>query len=390
VKDFYILATTEAKPLSLEQLKEAFQDENVEFAPGGGDPLFALKSGEAHLEVRFDGRGAKPAALPASLTGSDEGKAKLRKAKGFYRIRFDPSKSQPSVAVFEALWCARSLMQRIAGVLVDVTAFKIHDPEDVVEITELEFDIRDHVNLHAVEVTDAQTPLWIHSHGMEKFGVRDVEAFQLGEEDLLPAESFLHELCTDLAFGHGPSVRTAVETSAGLQFLLIPSEEARTTLMGVPLETFEGHEGLFFTVVSADGRHTIPELLRPYRDRFEKESEEERADLLKQCQEMLPAFKARFQRRGLMEPLTFLARAPFDVHPEGQTLNEDLWIEVLSWEDKTLIGKLVDGATHTTEWRKGGTVEVEEDHLNALALGREGKTLEDEEMHRLLLAERPM
>src|SRR5262249_53216993 len=160
--------------------------------------------------------------------------------------------SQPSVAVFEALWCARSLMQRIAGVLVDVTAFKIHDPEDVVEITELEFDIRDHVNLHAVEVTDAQTPLWIHSHGMEKFGVRDVEAFQLGEEDLLPAESFLHELCTDLAFGHGPSVRTAVETSAGLQFLLIPSEEARTTLMGVPLETFEGHEGLFFTVVSAD------------------------------------------------------------------------------------------------------------------------------------------
>src|SRR5262249_34009053 len=151
-----------------------------------------------------------------------------------------------------------------------------------------------------------------------------------------------------------------------MQFMLIPSEEARTTLMGLPLETFEGHEGLFFAVVSADGRHTIAELLRPYRDRFDTESPDESAELLQQCQELLPLFKARFGRRGLMEPTTFLARAPFDVHPEGHAIQENLWIEILSWEEKTLVGKLVDGAAQTTEWRKGGTVEIDEDQLNAL------------------------
>ena len=34
--------------------------------------------------------------------------------------------------------------------------------------------------------------------------------------------------------------------------MLLPSDEARVSLIGVPLETFEGHEGLFFTVVSAE------------------------------------------------------------------------------------------------------------------------------------------
>ena len=56
--------------------------------------------------------------------------------------------------------------------------------------------------------------------------------------------------------------------------MLVPSEEARANLLGVPLDTFEGHEGLFLTVVSPLGRHNTGELLRPYRERFEKEPEE--------------------------------------------------------------------------------------------------------------------
>jgi hypothetical protein len=45
---------------------------------------------------------------------------------------------------------------------------------------------------------------------------------------------------------------------------------------------------------------------------------------------------------------------------------------------------------HTTEWRKGATVEVEEGHINAVAVGRDGRALDDEEMQGFLLAERPM
>jgi hypothetical protein len=241
-----------------------------------------------------------------------------------------------------------------------------------------------------VEVIEGEMPLWVHSHGMEKFGARDLEIFHLSDQDLLPAEAFLHELCTDLAFGQGPPLRTEMGTSEGQTFMLVPSEEARTNLLGVPLNAFEGHEGLFLTVVSPQGRHNTAELLRPFRGRFAHEPKEQTESMHQETQELLPAFKARFLRRGLMEPLTFLVRSPFETHPAGESVTEQLWMEVLAWEDSVVVGRLVDGAVHTTEWRKGAHVEVPESELNALALSREGRTLEEEEVRALLNAERPM
>jgi hypothetical protein len=293
------------------------------------------------------------------------------------------------VGVFEALWCARGLLERREGVLLDASAFKLHEEEDVREITELDFDIRDHVTLHPVPTAPGDAPLWVHSHGMTKFGQRDVEIFQLSEDDLLPAESFLHELCTDLAFGEGPTPRIPMETSNGEAFMLVSSEEARHGILRVSPDTFEGHEGEYWTVVSPEGRHTTSELLRPYRHRFEQEDPTRSQALAAQAARLRPAFKARFHRRGLMEPLTFLVRAPFETHPDGEAIQENLWLEVLAWEEGRITGKLVDGAAQTTEWRKGATVEIDEDSVNAVAMGRDGRPLEDAEMQGVLLAERP-
>ena len=195
---------------------------------------------------------------------------------------------------------------------------------------------------------------------------------------------------TDLAFGQGPPLRTQMGTSEGQSFMMVPSEEARTNLLGVPLDAFEGHEGLFLTVVSPQGRHNTAELLRPYRERFVQEPTERINAMRQEAQKRLPAFKARFLRRGLMEPLAFLVRAPFETHPEGNSTLEQLWMEVVSWEDAIVVGRLVDGAVHTTEWRKGAQVEVAEGEVNMLALAREGRSLEDTEIRALLEAERPM
>jgi hypothetical protein len=90
-----------------------------------------------------------------------------------------------------------------------------------------------------------------------------------------------------------------------------------------------------------------------------------------------------------MEPLTFLVRAPFETHPDEDPVQENLWLEVLSWEEGRITGKLVDGAAQTTEWRKGATVEIDEDGVNAVAMGRDGRPLDDDEMQGVLLAERP-
>lgn len=401
MKEVYILATTQAEPVAEAAVREAFESDEVELTFGEDGCLFSVRADETRVDVRFDVRKEGLGWTPDLLTGTQEAHELLRNAKGFYRVAFEPGKPQGSVAVFEALWCIRSLLENVNGVVVDVTAFKIHTAEDVEEITELDFDIRDHITLHAVEAGTTPTPMWVHSHGMSKFGLLDVEIFSLSEKDLQPAETFFHELCTDLAFGQGPTARVPVATSVGMGFQLLPCDEARRNLFAVPSETFDAHESHFLTVVSPEGRHSLSEVLAQYRDRFEDETPEEAEDLLKHAKAMLPAFKARFGRKGLMEPLTFAIRAPFEVHPEGgkglspppeakEVEEEQLWVEVLQWEEGTLVGKLVDGGETTTEWRKGAHVEIEESQINAIALSREGRTLDEDEMKSLLLAERPM
>jgi hypothetical protein len=391
VKDVYLVAIERDMPVAHHLLRATFEEEDgASFLPDTDGKGFTLEVDGTRVEVHFEAQPMPADWNPDIFTGSETALVALGRARAFYRLAFTPAPAQPTGPVFEALLCARTLLEHVPGVLVDITALKVHDPDDVLEITELEFDIRDHLNLHAVEVIEGETPLWVHTHGMEKFGQRDLEIFHLGEADLLPAESFLHELCTNLAFGEGPELRTQVGTSEGQTFMLVPSEEARTNLLGVPLEAFEGHEGLFLTIVSPQGRHNTTELLRPYRERFAQEPSEQTEAMHREAQALLPALKARFLRRGFMEPLTFLVRAPFETHPEGQVVQENLWLEVITWDDTTVSGRLVDGAVHTTEWRKGAQVDVAESKVNAVAISREGRTLEADEVRQLLQAERPM
>ncbi|MCY1014300.1 DUF2314 domain-containing protein [Pyxidicoccus sp. MSG2] len=389
--EVYLLAIEQDGPAPLDALRASFATDDVEFTPDEDGEGFTLKADSSEVKVRLTvGAEHLPRFNKSVFSGSPEAFERLGRSKAFYRLSVEPGGPQPTLPVFEALWAVRTLLEHVQGVLVDVTAFKLHEPDDVVEITELDFDIRDHVHLHAVEATEGDTPLWVHSHGMEKFGARDLEIFHLAEGDLLAAESFLHELCTDLAFGQGPALRSQVGTSEGQTFMLVPSEEARTNLLGVPLDTFEGHEGLFLSVVSPLGRHNTSQLLAPYRERFEKEPDEQTQAMRREAQALLPSFLARFQRKGLMEPLTFLVRAPFDTHPDGGTVVENLWLEVMARDEGSVVGKLIDGAVHTTEWRKGAHVEVDETQVNALAITREGRTLDEREIRALLNAERPM
>ena len=393
IKDVYVIATESTEPVSDESIREAFEGDEVEMTFGENGQLFSLKADGAQVDVRFESREKSLGWTPDLLTGSQELREFLEKAVGFYKVAFEPGKPQTSVAVFEALWAVRTMLELTAGVVVDVMSFKIHGPEDIEEITELDFDIRDHLTIHAMEIGEKdKTQYWVHTHGMAKFGQLDVEMFNIGEDDLAAAETFFHELCTDLAFGQGPQARAVIATSVGLGFTLLPADEARPHLYGVDPETYEGHEGKYLTVVSPEGKHNLAEILEHYRERFEDETEEEAEALREHAKKLLPVFKARYQRKGLMEPLTFVVRAPFEVHPDGEAgepEEEMLWAEVVSWDDDTLIGKLVDGGRQTTEWRKGAHAEIDETQVNAIAVSRDGRTMDPEELDKLLLAERP-
>ena len=389
LREIYIVAAAEPAPITREAIKEAFESDDVTVVFGEDDALFSVRADSSRVDVRFESRLEALGWTPDLLTGPPELKEKLKVARGFYRIAFEPGRPQPSVAVFEALWTVRLLIELVQGVAVDVTAFKLHSPKDIEEITELDFDIRDHVTIHAMEFDDTGR-MWVHTHGLSKFKCPEVEMFGIAEEDLPAAETFFHELCTDLSFGQGPQVRQVVSTSVGRGFTLVPAEEGRTTLYAnADPEVFDGHESTFITVVTDEGKHAMGEILIHYRERFEEESDEEARRLQDQADRLLPSFKARFQRRGLMEPMTFLVRAPFEVHLEGEVGEEQLWVEVIQWEEASLVGRLVDGGQTSTEWRKGSHVEVDDGQVNALGVSREGRSLDPEEMEALLQAERP-
>lgn len=392
MKDVYVLATIETEPASEQVLAEAFSGDEVELVFGEDDCLFSVRADTSRVDVTFEVRDTPLGWSPDLLIGTPELRRVLETARGFYRVRFSPGQPQQTVAVFEALWAVRTLMELSDAVCVDVTAFRMHSALDVEEITELDFDIRDHVTIHAMPMAEGSPSMWVHTHGLVKFGTLDVELFNIHEDDLPAAETFLHELCTDLAFGQGPSQRAIVSTSVGKAFILVPSEEARTNLPGVDPELFEGHDAQMVSVVSPEGKHSMSDMLEQYRDRFEEESEEQAQRLKAQAERLMPLFKARFMRKGLMEPLSFVVRAPFEVHPDGEDEapdDEQLWAEVITWDEGKLIGRLVDGGETTTEWRKGAHVEIDETQINALAVTREGRTLDADELKALLQAELP-
>jgi hypothetical protein len=392
LRETYLVAVASPEMLSEAALREAFEADDVALEFEAAAERFTVRSDQTQVVVRFQSRLEPLGWTPELLTGTPELREALRRARGFYRIGFEPNPASSSVAVFEALWTVRMLLELEEGVAVDASAFKLHSSQDVEEITELDFDIRDHVTIHAVELGD-RSKLWVHSHGLGKFGSPDVEMFNIDEEDLPAAETFFHELCADLAFAQGPQPRQVVATSVGRSFTLLPLEEGRASLFrSTDPEAFDGHQAGYLTVLSEEGRHMMGEILVQYRDRFEAESEAETSSRQRRADRLLPSFKARFQRRGLMEPLTFLVRAPFEVHPGGEggeAEEEQLWVEVMRWDQRSLVGKLVDGGQGSTEWRKGSHVEVDDGQITSLGLSREGRSLEPEEMEALLQAERP-
>ncbi len=402
MKDVYVLASLEPKPLAEEIVREAFAGDEVELVFGEDGCFFSVRAEGSRVDVVFEERDTPLGWTPELLVGTSDLRRLLESSRGFYRVRYVPGKppggppnesGTQTMAVFEALWTTRGLMDLLEeAVCLDVTAFRLHSREDVEEITELDFDIRDHLTIHAMPVAEGSTAMWVHTHGLVKFGTPDVELFNIQEDDLPAAETFLQELCTDLAFGQGPAQRAVVSTSVGRPFILVPSEEGRTNLPGVDPELFEGHDAQMVAIVSPEGKHAIGEMLEQYRDRFEEETEEEAATLKAQADRLMLLFKARFLRKGLMEPLNFVVRAPFEVHPDGDDADsedEQLWAEVITWDDGKVIGKLIDGGEMTTEWRKGAHVEIDESQINALAVTREGRTLDPSELQTLLQGELP-
>ena len=162
-RDVYIVATDTPEPLAPEVLTEAFEAEDVKLVFGEDDCLFSVRAEASRVDVKFEPRLTPLGWTPELLTGTPELRERLENAHGFYRVAFEPGSPQPSIAAFEALWTVRTILELSEGVAIDVTSFKLHSAMDVEEITELDFDIRDHITVHAQPLGEGERNNWVHS-----------------------------------------------------------------------------------------------------------------------------------------------------------------------------------------------------------------------------------
>ena len=119
MREVYLLATDAAVPLTEDEIRAAFETDEVQLMFGEEGCLFSVRADDSRVDVKFQARPDALGWLPDLLTGTDASHQTLKEAKGFYRFSFEPGKPQASVAVFEALWCVRSLL--------DVTHFFFFD-----------------------------------------------------------------------------------------------------------------------------------------------------------------------------------------------------------------------------------------------------------------------
>lgn len=370
----YLVATS--RRLTAQEFEQAFAGDGVALEFESRDTV-ALSTSHADLRIEYDSAEAIAPWLNKPLLGTRELRAHIGAATGCYRVYF--RELTVPQTLFEALWVARVIAEMCGGAMLDVTSLQMHSATDLAEMTELDFDIRDHIVIHSVDI-NRNGKLWLHSHGMAKFGARDLEVFDIDEHLQEAGEIFLRELGTEYAFSHGPPLSRIMRTTLGGTFMVVADCERKGA-------AYCAQSAGFLTVLGGSGTHTVCALLAPY---LEAANLGDGHEVYGNVETLLPAFKARFLRRGLLEPITFMVRAAFEITPrDGLRAEESLWLEIVHWNGHQVIGKLLAAARASTEWRKGSQVQVDETQISALGMNRNGKQVPLPEVAGILQGERP-
>ena len=99
MREVYIVATEQTESLAPGVLAEAFSVDDAGFELAEDGSGFRLRSAESTVTVRFEALEAAIGWTPDLLTGSDDAHGVFRRARGFYRIAFEPGVPGPAAAV---------------------------------------------------------------------------------------------------------------------------------------------------------------------------------------------------------------------------------------------------------------------------------------------------
>ncbi|MBN2724492.1 MAG: hypothetical protein JXR95_10515 [Deltaproteobacteria bacterium] len=202
----------------------------------------------------------KSDSLPAFIKN---GTAKVKEdhiSQFHYDLLFTPALSLlPSIASLSVL---QALFRFIDGISLDLKAQRILTEKNINDIISLnKFRVEDFVSIHFIN--DENNRGWVHTHGMEKFGLLNLETFDLKQESTLDCIQLFNDIM-DLFLKGTPVVpNSPVKLTNGVVTLMY-SYDVRPYLPRKTELLIKEHQEDFYSLIDFETVGDISEAVEGY------------------------------------------------------------------------------------------------------------------------------
>lgn len=246
-----------------------------------------------------------------------------------------------------------------------------------------------------IEVLDEGGLLWIHTHGMQKFGRPELEMEGIPAEYAAGARKLILRTATTLAAERESRLDFGSPISlAGLPFVFFAEVRPRDDENHFPFGSLKirpclagqdpADPGALPEVLAAFSPEGVSEYSaeghgdplgssRAGMDEVDPELRERLIRAHRKAREKLAAFKRSFQKNQDTDGPVHAVKIGFPAHG-GQY--EWMWVSLDAWRGRSLVGWLENSPVLRKDLQKGGTVHVTEEQIFDWVIARDGRVLE--------------
>ncbi|MCA1960772.1 MAG: DUF2314 domain-containing protein [Desulfomonile sp.] len=418
IADYWIYASGDAIP-QWEAIRGrmAAEESKADGKPSAAESLQSLLDKKA-LSVEYIYRKQSPALfeypedlIPRNSRGlSDNDRQIIRDARMIARVRLSTSRQTGLDHLRLVVQVTEAIREETGGVVQDAISHVLWGTDAWKRVadgrtTDL---VSAHVHFEALEESGS---VWIHTHGMAKFGIPDVEMEGVPDEFASTGMRLLTMMARSLirALEIGTLSLQAKFHLEGTPVLFklrrYPSDDEGHFPAG-SLKVFP-YVADYDPASPATMRHVLRMLARkPSREARPEGPDlrrtrtphtatpEAQTTLLRQklleahsrARTDLPVFKKLFQEWGMSPEQVFAVKVGF---PLGDGAFEWMWVSLDAWRGGTIVGFLENGPTARKDLHKGCRVQVSEGEVFDWAIVRDGAIVKGAYTERVMPREGP-
>jgi uncharacterized protein YegJ (DUF2314 family) len=352
----------DADPRRAWQVKDPESDLELTiiWAPGPGDPAEHASEGGEEPEGFSPGPEAAEAAEDAAPEdegegdeeGEDEGEDE-EPPEGWLLFGHTPRMGSRSEDLLRVCELALRMAERLGLKLFDPILGETFETEDwAFRLTE-PFHARGYIATHWVR-GDQDRASWVHTHGMDRFGLPDVEAFDVPEDEGDEVVAFLHEAAESWIRQDPPAPSATPRRVDGVKVRVLDGNVGRRRARGYTEDSFEGHESPYVSVVPLGA---WSDTLAGWKPSSVRRSPGQVERLCAITNEILPQVRRRFDKGGAAVKVK--ARFPVATTPRpGHPGFESMWVHVEEWDDERIRGRLANEPEIRSDLACGAAVEI--------------------------------